>query len=125
MATTSDLQKTEVSGVNQTLEDAITAEIVPQPKLMGFNDFQRWRSGVGKRPTTASDGFYPPTQVESILWRRTMERIYGSTWAEYLADQDAEASGAAAASSGAAGDSTPAGTARSGVNTPGSDEKLR
>ena len=41
----------EVSGTDDLLCHAIDQGDIAVPTLMNFNDWQKWRSGVGRRPT--------------------------------------------------------------------------
>ncbi len=76
---------TEVQGLSMTLQEAIDAGEIPRPGLMSFNSWQQWRRDAGRRVTgSAGTG----SREEATLWRRTMERPYGSEWQEDLALQN-------------------------------------
>ena len=71
----------QVSGSNDTLLAAIEAGRVARPRLMSWNEWQQWRSGVGLLPTQSADGYTVSKRDESDLWRATMAYFYGPEWA--------------------------------------------
>ena len=78
----------QVSGSEKTLLAAVNDEDVPKPPLMRWNAWQQWRSGPGKRPTSAVDGYSTTTQQESALWKAVMLELYGDDWTMSLASAD-------------------------------------
>jgi len=80
----------EVSGTDLPFEEAVSAELVPKPELMTWNDWQAWRRGVGLRPTIAADGGRGEGKVEAALWRRVMQVYHGDDWAAQLGVRQSE-----------------------------------
>ena len=70
----------QVSGSDLTLLEAINTGVVPRPELIGWYDWQRWRTAIGRRPTMSEDGYTLPRQIETSLWRATMAELYGAEW---------------------------------------------
>ena len=78
----------QVSGhIGKTLLDAIRESIVPRPALMGWNDWQRWRSTEGLRPITRVDGAGNSTTnaQERQFWKAAMSELYGEDWSYQIA----------------------------------------
>ena len=78
----------QVSGhYGKTLLDAIREGIVPNPPLMGWNGWQRWRSTEGLRPTTRVDGAGNSTTSAQELqfWKAAMTELHGEDWTYQLA----------------------------------------
>ena len=80
----------QVSGSELTLSEAIRQGDVPKSALMGWNEWQQWRSQFGRVPTHAPDGFVLPTQIETSLWRATMNELYGEDWVTIRTLQEAD-----------------------------------
>ena len=78
----------EVSGSEKTLLAAIKDGEVPEPQLMRWNAWQRWRSELGRRPTSAVDGYTTSAAQESALWKAVMAELHGPDWAVSLASAD-------------------------------------
>ena len=79
----------EVSGSELTLQEAMNTGLLPQPELMTFNAWQRWRAGPGGRPTLKKgDRYSTSSGEEANLWRTTMEALYGSDWRTDLEDKE-------------------------------------
>ena len=93
----------EVSGTEESLADAISAQTVPKPPLMPFNDWQKWRRDEGKRPRRPVDESTTSSRFEAALWRKTMAALYGDEWQVDLAAGEAEDAAPQAALAGAAG----------------------
>ena len=74
----------EVAGSEERLLVLIDRGEVPTPALMTFNDWQKWRRDVGRRPTVRKDGIGTTPKVEAVLWRSTMNHVHGSDWLEEL-----------------------------------------
>jgi hypothetical protein len=81
---------TQVSRSTKTLLVAIRDGDVPAPALMGWNAWQRWRKGVGKRPVVATDGEATTTTLELQLWKSVMLEQYGETWSVDLLSSEVE-----------------------------------
>ena len=79
----------EVSGSAEDLAHLIDAGEIETPLLMGFNDWQTWRTGAGRRPTRARDGAFMPQGLEARLWRATMAANHGEDWQIDLEAQNA------------------------------------
>ena len=78
----------QVSGhYGKTLLDAIREGIVPEPPLMAWNGWQRWRRTEGLRPTTRVDGAGNSTTSAQELqfWRAAMSELHGEDWTYQLA----------------------------------------
>ena len=71
----------QVSGSDASLLAVIEAGQVARPRLMSWNEWQQWRSGVGRLPTQMADGYTVSKKGESDLWRATMAHFYGPDWA--------------------------------------------
>ena len=67
----------QVSGSDASLLAVIEAGQVARPRLMSWNEWQQWRSGVGRLPTQMADGYTVSKKDESDLWRATMAHFYG------------------------------------------------
>ena len=80
----------EVSKTTKTLMQEILDQKIAKPELMGFNAWQKWRRGAGKRPTRAADGKSTTPREEADLFWRTMSSLYGESWREDLALTEAE-----------------------------------
>ena len=124
----------QVSQSDRTLLEEIAAGAIPQPELQEFNDWQRWRRDVGRRPTAATDGRATTSRAEVDLWRATMVHFYGADWPADLALLRAEPDGVpaeplvapvpvtAAVGPGSAAASTDGGAYRS-LTSPGSGRR--
>ena len=80
----------EVSGTNASLAACIADGSVPTPKLIDWQDWLKWRKGPGMRPRQDRGG--PDSTAlkqESVLWRPTMQRLYGEDWRALLEEQQA------------------------------------
>ena len=78
----------QISGhIGKTLLDAIRESIVPRPALMGWNEWQRWRSTEGLRPLTrvAGAGNSTTNAQERQFWKNVMLELYGEDWSYQLA----------------------------------------
>ena len=80
-----------VIGFKGLLNEAIEQAVVPQPPLCNHNDWKKWRSTLGKRPTVrggvrGSDMFTTPKE-ELHLHKFAMRKCYGSNWFEDLQKQ--------------------------------------
>ena len=101
----------EVTGLpGVPLQQAIQDGTVPVPALMGYNDWQKWRKNVGRRPTFQADGVKRPPAAEVALRQYTMEAHYGAGWRQELVD--VQATRAAAAGNDSDGDGGAGGAAR-------------
>ena len=80
----------QVSGSDLTLLEAIKSGEVTRPPLLKWNDWQRWRRDIGRRPSTAVDGFTTPTTQESALYKAVMLDLYGPDWGVQVAMLDVE-----------------------------------
>ena len=83
------LTVTEVSGFTGTFLEALDAEKVPPPPLMGYTDWLKYRKGEGLRPTKDRDGVTHETALEARLWRLVMSTLFGEDWQEQLRRQGA------------------------------------
>ena len=80
----------EVSGTNASLAACITDGSVPKPKLLDWQDWLKWRKGPGMRPRRdRGDPDTTALKQESVLWRSTMQRLYGEDWRALLEEQQA------------------------------------
>ena len=70
----------QVSGYTGSFDDAVANGLIPAPHLMGWNTWQQWRKGAGRRPTKAVDGFSTETLSETELWRASMVTYHGAYW---------------------------------------------
>jgi len=76
-----DMSFEEVANYEGTFEDAVSEEVIPQPELMQFNDWQIWRKKEGLRPTKRLGCIRATTtQEEAELWRRAMQYYFGDDW---------------------------------------------
>ena len=75
----------EVSGYDESFEQAVEEGLVPSPPLATWNGWQRWRREHGRRPNEAEDGFVPRPRDEVALWRRAMAHFHGPDWATQVA----------------------------------------
>ena len=76
----------EVANYEGTIEEAAEAGLFPQPDLMEFNTWQKWRKALGMRPTKRLGSKRPTsTSQEANLWRSVMEEYYGEDWQMVLA----------------------------------------
>ena len=79
----------EVSGYPELrLLDAIQNGTVPEPGLLHWNEWEKWRSTVGLRPTVKNDGVTTDNRYEAELWKSTMVALYGEQWRTALLDRD-------------------------------------
>ena len=74
----------EVTGYEDTFEEAVAEGLIPTPPLLFWNGWQAWRREHGGRPTTADDGQVPRPRDEAALWRRVMAHYHGPDWGEAL-----------------------------------------
>ncbi len=75
------LQIEEVANYQGTIEDAVNEEVIPEPALMQFNQWQSWRKEAGLRPTRRRRcSRTTTTQEEADLRRRTMQHFHGDDW---------------------------------------------
>ena len=66
-----ELQFEEVANYQGTIEDAVNEEVIPEPALMQFNQWQSWRKEEGLRPTKRRGcSRATSTQEEANPWRR-------------------------------------------------------
>ena len=70
-----------VSGSDSTLLAAIQSGEVARPPLLKWNEWQQWRRDVGRRPTTAVDGFTTTTTQESAFHKMVMLEVHVEDWA--------------------------------------------
>ena len=75
----------EVSGTDDLLCHATDQGDIAVPTLMNFNDWQKLRSGAGRRQTKRKDGVSTTPKEEAQLWRATMEANHGDDWVVALA----------------------------------------
>ena len=80
---------TEVSGSDEQLCHRIDSGEIEAPGLVGYNDWQVWRAGAGRRPTKRLDGVFITPNQEAMLWRATMAASHGEDWMIDLAAQQA------------------------------------
>ena len=82
----------EVAGSGENLVVLIDRGEVPIPALMTFNDWQKWRRGVGRRPTIRKDGVGTTPTAEAELWRSSMNHVHCSDWLTelYVSEDDGE-----------------------------------
>ena len=79
----------QVAGNSEaTLQSLITSGEVAQPTLMTWNEWQRWRHDVGRRPVQATDGYQTTNAQEAALWRSIMLDLYGTDWGTQLMNRD-------------------------------------
>ena len=80
-------EHTEVSGNDELLCYLIDNGDIEAPGLFGYNDWQVWRAGAGRRPTKRVDGIGTAPKQEARLWRATMAANHGEDWMIDLAAQ--------------------------------------
>ena len=64
----------------RTLLQCVQQGIIPQPRLMRWNEWQVWRSAQGRRPHTVPDGYATQNAEESALYKSMMKEFYGENW---------------------------------------------
>ena len=74
----------QVSGSEKTLIAAIEDGDVQRPALMGWNEWQSWRSTAGRMPRMGVDGYSVTRAQESALWKSVMLDLYGDDWSFQL-----------------------------------------
>ncbi len=91
------LQFEEVANYQGTIEDAVNEDMIPEPALMQFNEWQSWRKEEGLRPTKRrGSSRTTSTQEEAKLWCRVMQYFHGEDWRmvldmnQTLEDEDEE-----------------------------------
>ena len=82
-------QQREVTGTDLSFIECVSQDVLPQPTLMSFNEWQVWRKS--NRPSKANDGLATTSKQEARLWRSVMANYHTSNWAELLAVRMAEA----------------------------------
>ncbi len=71
----------EVAKYEGTFEDAVTAMIIPEPKMMPFTEWASWRKKKGLRPTKRQGCDRLMTYLEELkLWNRVMVYYHGDEW---------------------------------------------
>jgi hypothetical protein len=119
----------QVSQTDKTLAEVLADGSVAAPDLVGFNDWQKWRKSSGTRPVVArGDPKSTTSAQEVLLWKSTMEELFGDEWRGDLAEKEAALAAAADEEDGAealppvgasraagAGSSAPAGTSTGGA----------
>ena len=82
----------EVSGTEASLVACIADGTISQPGLTDWQDWLKWRKGPGMRPRQdRGDPDSTALKQESVLWRSTMQRLYGADWRGLLEEQQAAA----------------------------------
>ena len=71
-----------VKDFDGTFEQAVETGVVPEPPLMHWNEFQKWRSAEGSR----ARGRTSKQEVE--LYREVMTRYHGDQWKERLVERE-------------------------------------
>ena len=79
----------EVSGTDELLCHCIDSGEIEAPGLVDFNEWQKWRVDVGRRPTKKKDGASTTPKQEAALWRATMASNHGDDWLVDLAARQA------------------------------------
>ena len=108
----------QVSQTDKTLAEVLADGSVAAPDLVGFNDWQKWRKSSGTRPVVArGDPKSTTSAQEVLLWKSTMEELFGDEWRGDLAEKEAALAAAADEEDGAealppAGTSLPVGASR-------------
>ena len=70
------------------LQECIDDGTIPKPPLMSWNEWQKWRKEVGRRPPGSS------TREEGTMWRNTMRTQHGISWHDDLLERlDLESEG--------------------------------
>ena len=95
-STMPDGEVCEVADSSDSLITLIDNGEVPIPAMMSFNDWQKWRRDVGRRPTVRTNGVGTSSTDEVKIWRSSMIHVYGVDWeTEFYApvedDEDREA----------------------------------
>jgi hypothetical protein len=131
----------QVSQTDKSLAEVLADGSVAAPELVGFNDWQKCRKSLGTRPVVARGDPKSTTSVQEVLlWKATMEELFGDEWRGDHAEKEAALAAATDEEDGAratmpagvslpvggsraagAGSSAPAGTSTDGVigSTPG------
>jgi hypothetical protein len=70
----------------KTLAEGILAEDVPEPGLLSWAGWQKWRRNNSRplRPASSHASYSPFQQRESDLWQVTMQTLHGDGWREAL-----------------------------------------
>ena len=106
----------EVSGYAGTFLEAIEQEVLPQPPLMEWNEFEVWRRTAGRRPTAKDDGSSTTSAEESKMWNEVMTKYYGADFKEVLKERREKKS--ASVGSEGSGVSSKAAPGSQGVSAP-------
>ena len=80
-----EVAKTKGGGEGVFLIEEIDKKKIDPPELTDYNSWIRWRKASGTRPARAleDEGSTPP-MIESRWYKKVMEHLYGSDWAEKL-----------------------------------------
>jgi hypothetical protein len=75
-----------------TLAEGILAGNIPEPDLLSWPDWQKWRRSHSRplRPGSSHPSYSPFQRREAELWRVTMQKLHGDRWQEALAEQIAK-----------------------------------
>ena len=69
---------TEVRLLVGTLFELIAAGLIPEPGPLDWKRFQKYRAGLGGRPTVRrGDNHTLSTANDALVWRSTMMSLYG------------------------------------------------
>ena len=80
----------EVSNTDQSLAACIANGSVPRPPVMDWKDWLIWRKSAGKRPKVGLGDQTPTTlRQESLLYKATMQGLYGAGWRALLEELQA------------------------------------
>ena len=80
----------QVSQTDKALAEVLADGSVAAPDLVGFNDWQKWRKSSGTRPVVArGDPKTTTSAQEVLLWKITMEELFGFEWRGDLAEMEA------------------------------------
>ena len=91
-----------MSQTDKTLAEVLADGSVAAPDLVGFNDWQKWRKSSGTRPVVArGDPKSTTSAQEVLLWKSTMEELFGDEWRGDLAEKEAALAAAADEEDGA------------------------
>ena len=82
----------EVAGApgGVTLLDCIRDGEIEAPGPLSYHDWLAWRKGPGRRPGLRRDGRGLSSAAEAVLWRTTLEALYGEQEVESLEEQEVE-----------------------------------
>jgi hypothetical protein len=80
--------ETELANGN-TLAEGILAGDVPEPDLLSWVGWQKWRRSNSRplRPGSSHPSYRLFQRREAELWRVTMQKLHGDRWQEALAEQ--------------------------------------